>query len=177
MTVRDPCFSAQDKGALELQGHLVNCPSSPPPVVQPLAKPVAGVISALTISPSAFLAAPKGATISSASSATKKKYGAKITYRDSQAATTTFTVLLPLAGRMQGKSCKKPGRSNKHGRDCTLYKPLGSFTHTDVAGANSLHFSGRLHAKKLAKGSYRLQAVAHDAAGNGAAVNKGFTIK
>jgi len=173
----DPCFSAQDKGALELQGHLVNCPSSPPPVVQPLAKPVAGVISALTISPSAFLAAPKGATISSASSATKKKYGAKITYRDSQAATTTFTVLLPLAGRMQGKSCKKPGRSNKHGRDCTLYKPLGSFTHTDVAGANSLHFSGRLHAKKLAKGSYRLQAVAHDAAGNGAAVNKGFTIK
>jgi len=169
------CIAIQDKGALELQGHSAPCPpakvaSSPPPK-----PPVAGVISALTVSPSAFSAAPKGATISKASK--KKKYGAKITYRDSQAATTTFTVLLPLAGRMQGKSCKKPGRSNKHGRHCTLYKPLGSFTHPDVAGANSLHFSGRLHGKKLAKGSYRLQAVAHDAAGNGAAVNKGFTIK
>jgi hypothetical protein len=60
---------------------------------------------------------------------------------------------------------------------CTIYKALGSFTHTDTAGANSFHFSGRLNEKKLAKGSYRLQAVPHDAAGNGAAVSVKFTIK
>jgi hypothetical protein len=47
----------------------------------------------------------------------------------------------------------------------------------DVAGANSFHFSGRLSAKKLAKGRYRLQAVASNAAGRGAAASAKFTIK
>jgi hypothetical protein len=170
------CIAVQDKGALELQGHSAPChaPPTPPAPTILLARPVAGVISALTINPSTFSAAPKGATVSKTS---KKQYGAKITWRDSQAATTTFTVLLPSAGRMQGRACKKPGKANKHGRRCILYKPLGSFTHTDKAGANSLHFSGRLHGRKLPRGSYRLQAVAHNAAGNGAAASKSFTIK
>ena len=80
------------------------------------AKPVAGVISGLTISPSAFFAAPSGATISAA----KRKYGATVSYRDSQAATTTFTVLRVSSGRRQGKSCRRPSRSNQHGKRCTL---------------------------------------------------------
>ena len=171
------CLAVQDKGALELQGHSAPCPPHPPhpsPPAVVVTKPVAGVISALTISPTAFSAAPKGATVSKAS---KKKYGAKIGYRDSQAATTTFTVLLPTPGRMQGRTCKKPGKANRHGRRCTLYKALGSFTHLDKAGANSLHFSGRLKGRKLAPGAYRLQAIAHNAAGNGAATSKSFTIK
>jgi hypothetical protein len=166
------CVAVQDKGALELQGHSAPCPVPLPLPLVP--KALAGVISALTIAPSAFSAAPKGATLSRAR---KRKYGAKITWRDSQVATTTFTVLLPVAGRMQGRSCKKPGKANRHGRHCTIYKALGSLTHTDKVGANSLHFSGRLHSRKLARGSYRLQAVAHDAAGNGPAVSKGFTIR
>jgi hypothetical protein len=174
----DACFANQDKGALELQGHLITCP--PPPVkvtpgkpVPP--KPVVGVITALTISPTAFAAAPKGATISKV--AKQKKYGAKITYIDSQAATTTFTVLMPVTGRTQGRSCRKPSKANRHGRRCTLYKALGTFTHADVAGLISLHFSGRLRGKKLAKGSYRLQAVPNDAAGKGAAVSVKFKVK
>jgi hypothetical protein len=167
------CLAVQDKGALELQGHSVSCPPPPPPPVLLAPKPLAGVITALTLSPNAFSAAPSGATVSSA----KRKYGTLISYRDSQAATTTLTVLLPVAGRMQGRSCKKPGKANRHGRRCTFYRALGSFTHTDRAGANSLHFSGRLHGKKLARGSYRLQAVPHNAAGNGAVAGKSFTIK
>jgi hypothetical protein len=169
------CTAVQDKGALELQGHAAACPTPPvAKITTPPTKPIVGVLSALTISPSAFLAAPKGATISRAK---KKKYGAKITYRDSQAGTTTFTVLLPSVGRRQGRSCKRPGKANRRGKRCTIYKALGSFTHTDTAGANSLHFSGRLNGKRLPKGSYRLQAVPHDAAGNGAAVSVKFTIK
>jgi len=169
------CVAVQDKGAFELQGHAVACPVAAPAVV-PAPKPVAGVISALTISPSAFFAAPKGATISAAAAA-KKKYGATISYRDSQLATTTFTVLRPIAGRKQGKSCKRPSRSNRRGKRCTLYVAAGSFTHADKAGKNGLHFSGRLKGRKLARGAYRLQAVPRDAAGNGAAVLKGFTIR
>ncbi len=175
------CIAVQDKGALELRGHSAACPVppvSPTPIVAPPRKPpVAGAITALTISPSAFSAAPSGATSSRAASAARKKYGATITYLDSQAATTTFTVLVPMAGRMHGKACTKPGRANRHGTRCTFYKALGSFTHADAAGANSLRFSGRVRGKKLGKGSYRLQAIPANAAGNGAAVTKSFTIK
>ncbi len=176
----DACFTGQDMGALELQGHLRSCPTSSPPATTTTSatKALAAVLSALTISPSAFLPAPSGATVTAASASKrkKKKYGAKISYRDSQAATTTFTVLRPTSGRMQGKSCKKPSKRNRHGRRCTLYVPLGTFTHADKAGANSLHFSGRLKGKRLSPGTYRLQAIAHDAAGNGTAIDKSFKI-
>jgi hypothetical protein len=123
------CVAVQDKGAFELQGHSAACPA--PLIVAP-PKPVAGVLTALTISPSAFSAAPSGAPISA-----RKKYGATISYRDSQIATTTFTVLRPTAGRKQGKSCKRPSRSNRRGKRCTLYVAAGSFTHADKAGKNS----------------------------------------
>ncbi len=168
------CVQLQDEGALELQGRSVACPPAPGPAPAGTAKPLAGIISALSISPSSFYPAPSGATISRAS---KKKYGAKITYRDSQAATTTFTVLRESAGRREGRSCKRPSPSNKHGKRCTILTALGGFTHVDKAGAQSLHFSGRLHGHKLRAGAYRLQAVAHDAAGNGAAVSRGFSVK
>jgi hypothetical protein len=173
------CVAVQDKGALELQGHSASCPSPPSPPAKAATttsapKSLLGVITALSLSPSAFSAAPKGATISKVS---KKKFGAKISYRDSQAATTTFTVLRPSKGRKQGKSCKKPSKSNKRGKRCTILTKLGSFTHVDAAGANSLHFSGRLKGKKLPRGAYTLQAVPRDAAGNGAPVRRSFTIK
>jgi hypothetical protein len=172
------CVAMQDKGALQQQGHSTPCPVAVIPISAPIAapKPLAGVITGLLISPSAFLPAPSGATISSAKK-TKKKYGARISYHDSQAATTTFNVLLKSSGRKQGRSCKKPSSKNKHGKRCTLLSKVGSFTHLDVAGAISLHFSGRLKGKKLPAGTYELQAVAHDGAGNGATVGTSFTIK
>jgi hypothetical protein len=174
----DACFTGQDKGALELQGHLVSCAAATGPSsggsTQSTPKAVAAVLSALAISPTAFHAAPKGASISKA---TKKKYGAKVSYRDSEAATTTFTVYREETGRKQGHSCKKPSRSNKHGKRCTTLKRIGTFTHIDLAGADSLHFSGRINGKKLAKGSYRLQAVAGNAAGTSATVSAKFEVK
>lgn len=166
------CATVQDKGALELPGHGTACAV---PILT-LVKPLAGRISGLAISPSAFLPAPSGATIST-TRGKKKKYGAKISYRDSQVATTTFTILRKSSGRRQGKSCKRPSRKNRHGRHCTLLSKVGSFTHADKAAAISLHFSGRVKGRKLSAGSYELQAVAHDAAGNGPIVVKSFTIK
>ena len=80
-------------------------------------------------------------------------------------------------GRKQGKACAKPSKANKHGKSCTILKAIGSFVHTDTVGANKLHFSGRLGGKQLPKGSYKLQAVPHNAAGNGAATSVTFKIK
>jgi hypothetical protein len=169
------CLAAQDRGAIELQGHAAACPPAPAPGggPPPAAKPLLGVISGLTVSPSSFFAAPSGATISAA----KRKYGAKVSWRDTQAATTKFTVLRVSSGRRQGKSCRRPSKSNKRGKRCTLLTALGGFAHKDLAGTNSVHFSGRLKGKRLTAGQYRLRAVPHDAAGNGAAVTKSFTIK
>jgi hypothetical protein len=176
------CVAFQDKGALQLPGHSTPCPVAVPisaPISAPIStpKPLAGVITALRISPSAFLPAPSGATISRAKKKTKRKYGATISYRDSQQATTTFTVLRKSSGRKQGKSCKAPSKKNKRGKPCTLLSKVGSFTHVDLPAANSLHFSGRLKGKQLPAGTYELQAVAHDGAGNGATVTASFTIK
>lgn len=168
------CVTLQDKGALELTGRGVPCPTkTPTEEAHTGPTPQAGAITGLTISPAAFYAAASGATVSKV----KRTYGARISYHDSQAATTTFTVLASSSGRLQGRSCRKPSKHNIHAKRCTILTARGSFVHVDTAGANSLRFSGRMHGKKLAPGSYRLQAVPHNAAGNGAAVSRGFTIK
>jgi hypothetical protein len=171
----------QDKGALELLAHAAGCSTSTTSTTTTstsTSKPLVGVLTDLTISPDAFLPAPSGPTVSATAASKKmKKYGATISYRDSQVATTTFTVLRESTGRKQGKSCKKPSTKNKHGKRCTLLTKVGSFTHADKAAANSLHFSGRVDGRKLPPGTYELQAVAHDAAGNGAPVEKIFKIE
>jgi hypothetical protein len=166
------CVAVQDKGALELQGHAAPCPAPPKAKASntPAGKPA---ITGLSISPSAFRAAPKGATLAKT---TKTKYGAKLAWRDSQAATSTFTVLRLTSGRRQGRSCKRPSAKNRHGRRCTLKVKVGTFGHADRVGADSARFSGRLKGHRLPAGSYQLLVVPRDANGTGAAVSKGFKI-
>ncbi len=166
------CVAVQDKGALELQGHSA-CPVAVLPINSQV-KASAGVLSHLALSPSAFYPAPSGATISSS----KRKYGTRITYADSQAATTTFTVLKQSTGRRQGSSCRKLSRSNSHGKRCKLLTKVGAFTHADRAGtASALHFSGRVRGKRLSAGLYTLQAAASNAAGRGPVATAHFTIR
>jgi Protein of unknown function (DUF1565) len=156
------CVAVQDRGAVELQGHATPCP------------PVKGAITSLKLSPVAFLAAPSGAAVAKSAPA---KHGTTITYVDSQVAVTTFTVLAHEAGRRVGGSCVKPSKKNRKHKRCVRVVTLGSFTHKDVAGANSLRFTGRLNGRKLAKRGYELQAVPRNAAGAGATVSRSFTIK
>ena len=180
------CAAVQDKGAFELQGHSASCPvatkTSSTPTITPLLRsapppPPRPAITGLAISPSSFLAAPSGPTVSKPTKKRKKRYGATISWRDSEAATTTFTVLRLSPGRMQGKSCKKPSKRNRDGKRCKLLTKVGGFAHVDQLGPNSLLFSGRIKAKKLAPGSYLLQAMARSALGAGHVLSKSFTIK
>ncbi|HEY1833564.1 MAG TPA: DUF1565 domain-containing protein [Solirubrobacteraceae bacterium] len=154
------CIAVQDRGAVELQGHAAPCP------------PVLGALTNLKLSPGAFHAAPSGAAVAKA-----VKFGTTISYGDSQVAVTTFTVVAHETGRRQGRSCKKPSKHNRKHKPCVRVVVLGSFTHKDVAGANSLRFTGRFKGHKLAKRGYLLQAVPRDAAGAGATVERSFTIK
>jgi len=166
------CAAVQDKGALELQGHAATCPiltPPPSPEVPKILKPHPA-LSALKLSPSAFSAAVHGASISKAG-------GTKVSYVDSETATSTFTVFAASGGRIQGRSCVKPGRHNRRGKRCTRYVALGTFTHADAAGANSFHFSGRLKGRKLARGLYKLQAIATNGNGKSLPVAVAFSIK
>ncbi len=114
----------------------------------------APALAALTVSPPAFRAGSTGGSIARAS-----RTGTTISYRDSQAATTGFTVLAGRRGaRSGGGACVRPG-THAQGRRCTRYVSIGSFTHGDVAGRNSFRFTGRLGGRKLRPAGYRLRAL------------------
>jgi hypothetical protein len=141
--------------------------SIPPPSITtpPLsAKPK---LTHLKIAPSAFLAAP---------ATHHRKTGTTITYTDSAAAKTTFVVLHAVVGVKHGSGCvKKP--KHGHGKACTRYVKVGSFSHTDTAAANKLHFTGQVGGHKLARGRYRLAATPKLGTTAGTTVTVSFRVE
>jgi hypothetical protein len=92
----------------------------------------------------------------------KGKRGAIVSFTDSAAATTTFTVLKPTPGYRSGGRCvaHRPAKASKHVKRCTRWVSVGSFSHDDIAGTNRFRFSGRIGHHPLKRGRYRLQAIA-----------------
>ncbi len=155
-------------------------PPPPPPPVAPIAAPapVAPRDSSLTLIPSSFAPESSGASVAKAHHK-KPPLGVAVSYTDSEAASTTFNVVLLARGYGVGHSCKTPpkhGKRPKHAVGCTLDVAVGSFTHSDVAGKNSFKFTGRVGGHALAKGSYKLQATPKLGALSGVAVSASFTI-
>jgi hypothetical protein len=72
--------------------------------------------------------------------------GATISYVDTEAATTTFTVL----------RCTRP---IAHGARCARFVKVASFTHRDHAGRNKLALRARIGRRTLSAGIYRLDAT------------------
>ena len=88
-----------------------------------------------------------------------------IRYSLSEAATVVFGVEQARTGRRSGKRCVAPTGKNRGKRKCRRYVVLkGSFSHKGAKGSNRLTFNGKLRGRKLARGNYRLRAVATDAA-------------
>jgi hypothetical protein len=123
---------------------VVGCPSAPLITAAPL-------ISAAHLSSSTFRAASQGGSLARK----RPPVGTTISYRDSQTATTTFTVLRPVAGHKKGSRCLA-GAPRKRQKRCTRDISVGSFTHADTAGDVRVHFTGRVRGRKLKPGSYRL---------------------
>jgi hypothetical protein len=69
--------------------------------------------------------------------------------------------------------------TRSHGKSCTRSVALrGYFTHTDIAGANSFHFSGRLNRRSLPPAAYKLTASPRTVDGTtGTAASVSFRIK
>lgn len=130
------------------------------PVVAP-ADHTPPVIGSLSLAPASFRAANLGGSVIAS------RVGTRISELLSEPATITFSVQRILAGRRSGKRCLAPTKRNRAKRRCTRTKSVrGSFARAGVAGANSFTFTGRVGGKALRPGSYRLVAVAVDAAGN-----------
>jgi uncharacterized delta-60 repeat protein len=116
----------------------------------PALTPLVAALSRLRMSHSVFAAASRGGSIA-------RSIGTTVSYTDSAASTTMFTVLKPARGIKRRHSCVKPSHG-KTGKHCTRYVAVGFFTHSDLAGFNSFHFTGRVNHRKLRPGHYQLRA-------------------
>jgi YVTN family beta-propeller protein len=132
-------------------------------------------ITRLRINPRAFAPDRRGASITRAR---RRKTGSRVNYNDSQAATTTFTVLRAVPGVKGGRRCVRAPRKGKvrKGRRCTRLVRVGAFTHRDRKGSNSFHFTGRVRGGKLAVGRYLLRARPRFAGRNGNTATTSFRI-
>jgi len=157
-------------GRLDVYRAITALPSQYAPPSQSLRAPGGGrsaarersvqtaVISGLTISPQAFVAARSGPTILHRG----LSGGATVSYRDSEPALATLTVLALRPGVVStGHRCVSPARSTRktRGRRCNRYVSVASFVYRDRTGRNSFRLSGRIAGRRLAPGRYRLQAV------------------
>ncbi len=129
---------------------------------------LAPALSKLKAAPKTFAAASRGGS-------TGGTVGTTISYTAATAGTTTFTVLAPRRGVSSAARCVKPKRG-KHGKRCTRYVSLGSFTHKDVAGFNTFVFTGRVRRHRLARGSYKLQGVSSANGHKSRAVTLSFRV-
>ncbi len=94
----------------------------------------------------------------------RKATAATLRFAVSEASTVTFTRERVLKGRRAGKRCVTGARK---GKPCVNYRRTGGSLRVNAKpGANSVKFAAKLGARPLAAGTYRLTAVAIDAAGN-----------
>ena len=133
-----------------------------------------------TISPKAFRAKPSGPSVLAAKNS-KHSYGAKVSYTLNGSASVRFTVQRPGNGRKvkHGKktACRRPTKKNQRKKKCTRYVTLkGSFTRAGLAGTNTFRFTGRLKAKRLRPGKYRLVATPTVNGKTGRAASASFRI-
>ena len=112
-------------------------------------------ITNLKLFPRVFRAAASGRSVVSGRARQKhpkSKTGTLISYTLTTAATVRFSLQLSLPGRRQAKGkqarCVAQTKRNRMAPRCTrVIKLSGSFTHAGTAGANSVHFTGRLNAE------------------------------
>lgn len=121
-------------------------------------------LSSLTISPARFRTVRGG--------------GTTISYSVTADAAVALVFARFLPGKRSGPRCVAPTRANRGAKSCKRLKRVpGGIVKATPAGPYSFRFAGKLKGRTLAPGSYRLSAVAVDAAGNQSAVaRRGFKV-
>ncbi|MDO8630492.1 MAG: hypothetical protein Q7R41_08360, partial [Phycisphaerales bacterium] len=138
-----------------------------PPAPTPTADTTPPVITALSMSPSAFRVGAK----STPTIARRVPVGTKIRFMLSEASSVRLAIERALPGRRTGKTCVRPRKALRRKRKCTRYKRVGALQRQGATGKNSVSFSGRIGREALKPGRYRLIVTATDAAGNAGTAN------
>ena len=130
--------------------------TAPPPPPPPPPPATIAAASRLALTPTTFRAAGAGPSATAA----RHRIGTRVTFTLNIAASVRFTVQRKAAGRRSGTRCVAPTKRNRRARRCTRYVAVrGAFTRPGSAGTNAFRFSGRIGAKKLRPGRYRLVAT------------------
>jgi hypothetical protein len=102
-----------------------------------------------------------------------------IGYEDSQASLTKFTVTRQAIGYSRGgHACVALGTGRKapaHTHRCAAMVSVGSFTHKDQVGPNTVLFAGRVGGRLLSAGAYELETVPSLAGAHGSPATARFT--
>jgi hypothetical protein len=140
--------------------ELPPAPTVPPP--PPGYGPPRPTLAVLRITPSAFAAARSGPSVRPSGRTTPATL---VSFTVSIASKVRFTVARLVTGRKRGSGknvrCVATTRANRSAASCKREATVrGSFTRTARPGRNNFRFSGRIGGRRLARGSYRLIAVA-----------------
>jgi hypothetical protein len=105
-------------------------------------------------------APPKIAKLKITPAALSLNQSATVSYTDTEAARTAFTLQRAMPGRLDGRACSTATRHNRRDRHCARWVNAGAtFTHADTPGSNHFLFTARQITRNLALGHYRLQAT------------------
>jgi hypothetical protein len=132
------------------------------------------VLTGLRITPRVFRAARSGPAVAPAG----RRSGALVAFTLDRAASVRLGVERAIRGRLVGGRCVGPTRANRGKRACTRYGGVeGRFTHRGVVGTNRFRFTGRLSARRLRPGRYRLVATPSADGLRGDAARASFRVR
>lgn len=172
----DDCIARLDRGAIELQGHVLDpCPSVPTTTVPDTGNPGTDPGTGPGTTPAATpvlgsLALKPGSPVR------KKALKAAFTFTLNTGATVAVRLDQLVKGKRVGKRCKTSGKLPRKARACTAVTKRGTVSVAAAAGATTVVL-GRLSKRTPAAGRYRLTLVATGTGGVSAPRALTFTIK
>jgi hypothetical protein len=121
-------------------------------------------------------AGPRITALKIAPVAVSPGHGAMISYIDSAASTTTLAVQRAVTGRVQGRSCVRQTRRNRHHRSCIRWVTVGPpFIHNDIGGSQRFRLPpAAITRRPIAR--YRLAATPRANGLTGRTVTAGFRL-
>ena len=171
------CPPRRDQGAYEIQSGVACAGAQPGIVSQPNSQ---DVVARDTIAPLLTKAGLSRKVFSVGSPSTPRvararrraRAGTTLRFRLSEAAEVRIVVERRLRGRRVGRRCRPATRRLSKRPACTRWKRVGMLSRSLAAGRASVPFSGRVGARALGAGRYRLAITARDATGNNTRVSR-----
>lgn len=134
---------------------------------------VVPVISDVSLTNHVFSVGPAPTPASARQPGLRPRRGTRLSYTLSESAAVYLAVSRERPGLLREGRCQPVTRAKgrrlrrRHPmRRCIAPKPIGIFTRSGMAGANSFRFSGRIGSHAVRPGRFRLSMNAIDAAGN-----------